>query len=354
MPDVVNYRFRLRRGLAATWAATNDMLLDGEFGLETDTRKLKIGDGVTGWNDLDYFTTGTALGPANAGAGIVIDVGDPEMPIIGSTLGAVAVKGTVLDYSFLPAIGNAAGDAYFCRQDRQIYIWGDGIWPEKGHGFPSNAGADAIPSVVQFQTYVGNGPPTFTLPAAPTPGNVFVLLMGQYDYASVTYASNWSWTHYTSGADDYMHYACRVITSADSASISGILTSTASARGTSAILIELSGAAVPLNEVATVSTEASRSTLTQTAAMPSGPRLLLSMFHTTGSVLYPTTPANSTEISRISGISAFASPRASTFNKAKVTGIGSVLHSATWSSAVNSYGLMLLIPAASAVTVTPL
>jgi hypothetical protein len=27
----------------------------GEVGVEFDTRKIKIGDGVTSWNDLDYF-----------------------------------------------------------------------------------------------------------------------------------------------------------------------------------------------------------------------------------------------------------------------------------------------------------
>lgn len=72
MPDVVNYRFRLRRGLAATWAATNDMLLDGEFGLETDTRQLKIGDGSTAWNDLPYF----AADDGNGGVSVAITAGE--------------------------------------------------------------------------------------------------------------------------------------------------------------------------------------------------------------------------------------------------------------------------------------
>lgn len=61
MPEIVDYRFRLRRGLAATWAATNDVLLDGEFGLERDTGKLKIGDGVTPWNTLPYLESGLEL-----------------------------------------------------------------------------------------------------------------------------------------------------------------------------------------------------------------------------------------------------------------------------------------------------
>lgn len=54
MTDIIQYRFRLRRGTADNWYATNDVLLEGEFGLETDTGRVKIGDGVTGWNGLPY------------------------------------------------------------------------------------------------------------------------------------------------------------------------------------------------------------------------------------------------------------------------------------------------------------
>ena len=47
-------KFQLRRDTAANWAAENTVLDLGEPGFETDTRKLKIGDGSTGWNTLDY------------------------------------------------------------------------------------------------------------------------------------------------------------------------------------------------------------------------------------------------------------------------------------------------------------
>lgn len=56
MSDVVILqRFRVKRDTAAAFAAANTLLLEGEFGLETDTRKLKIGDGVTAWNALGYL-----------------------------------------------------------------------------------------------------------------------------------------------------------------------------------------------------------------------------------------------------------------------------------------------------------
>ena len=44
-----------KRGLASRWTSTNPILLAGEIGVETDTNKLKVGNGTTAWNDLDYM-----------------------------------------------------------------------------------------------------------------------------------------------------------------------------------------------------------------------------------------------------------------------------------------------------------
>ena len=54
-------KIQIRRDTVANWVATNPILSSGEQGFETDTLKVKIGDGVTHWNDLDYITsTGNA------------------------------------------------------------------------------------------------------------------------------------------------------------------------------------------------------------------------------------------------------------------------------------------------------
>ena len=45
---------QLRRGSAAAWASQNPVLSAGEFGLETDTFKMKMGNGSTAWESLDY------------------------------------------------------------------------------------------------------------------------------------------------------------------------------------------------------------------------------------------------------------------------------------------------------------
>lgn len=47
---------QLRRGTAAQWVTANTLLSAGECGFETDTYKLKIGNGSTSWNSLAYFS----------------------------------------------------------------------------------------------------------------------------------------------------------------------------------------------------------------------------------------------------------------------------------------------------------
>lgn len=51
----VNTLMQMRRGTAAAWTAANPVLAAGEWGLETDTKKLKMGDGSTAWSSLAYL-----------------------------------------------------------------------------------------------------------------------------------------------------------------------------------------------------------------------------------------------------------------------------------------------------------
>ncbi len=49
------FRIQIRRDTAVKWAVNNPVLLSAELGYETDTTLLKIGDGTTLWNDLEYW-----------------------------------------------------------------------------------------------------------------------------------------------------------------------------------------------------------------------------------------------------------------------------------------------------------
>lgn len=51
---------QIRRDTAANWTAANPILAQGEPALEIDTKKEKIGDGVTAWNSLAYKQAGVS------------------------------------------------------------------------------------------------------------------------------------------------------------------------------------------------------------------------------------------------------------------------------------------------------
>ncbi|UXE04786.1 minor tail protein [Arthrobacter phage Shambre1] len=53
MPTQIQHR----RGTASAWAAANPVLAAGVLGYETDTGKVKFGDGTTTWNSRPYFAS---------------------------------------------------------------------------------------------------------------------------------------------------------------------------------------------------------------------------------------------------------------------------------------------------------
>jgi hypothetical protein len=65
-------RIQNRRDTAANWTTKNPVLASGELGLESDTRKFKIGDGSTTWSSLAY---GVTTGSINASS-VVTTVSD--------------------------------------------------------------------------------------------------------------------------------------------------------------------------------------------------------------------------------------------------------------------------------------
>lgn len=66
-------RIQVRRDTASAWTAANPVLQAGEPGLETDTGRIKYGDGVRNWNTLPY-SSGVSLAttaPPTAGSAAV-------------------------------------------------------------------------------------------------------------------------------------------------------------------------------------------------------------------------------------------------------------------------------------------
>ena len=63
--DFIIETIQLKRADASTWDSENPILLDGESGFERNTSRLKIGDGVTTWDELPYVNI-SGVGGANS------------------------------------------------------------------------------------------------------------------------------------------------------------------------------------------------------------------------------------------------------------------------------------------------
>lgn len=65
---------QIKRGLAASWASANPILSQGEMGYETDTNKVKIGNGTTAWTSLPFWGAGTFSTTIGNGSATAITV----------------------------------------------------------------------------------------------------------------------------------------------------------------------------------------------------------------------------------------------------------------------------------------
>jgi len=76
----MNFQFQIRRGTAIQWATANPILAEGEMGLDIDTNRIKIGNGVGHWLELSYATLHTIAK--------LTDIGDVDTSNVtsGSTL----------------------------------------------------------------------------------------------------------------------------------------------------------------------------------------------------------------------------------------------------------------------------
>ncbi len=108
-----------RRGTAAQWISSNSpngpILNAGEIGWESDTNKFKIGDGVSYWADLDYFsdinsTVNPAFGSSITFEGATADAYETVLqvtdPTADRTITLPNVTGTVITTGNLSDITN--------------------------------------------------------------------------------------------------------------------------------------------------------------------------------------------------------------------------------------------------------
>ena len=101
--EVISTTFQLKRGLASAWERANPILAPGEPGWTLDTHVLKIGDGVTPWNELGSVS-GAEIKEADIQKAVnkyleehpIKVVTDATLSVAGQAADAAAVRNTCL------------------------------------------------------------------------------------------------------------------------------------------------------------------------------------------------------------------------------------------------------------------
>lgn len=105
MPRQTN--IQIRRGASNDWTSVNPTLATGEIAMETDTRKIKVGDGTTAWNSLRYVCLdGGDLDGGGGGGGSPSPTATPVPPTPTPTADACpdpSMRILLADGSMIPA-----------------------------------------------------------------------------------------------------------------------------------------------------------------------------------------------------------------------------------------------------------
>lgn len=101
-------QIKLRRDTAANFTSKNPVLGVGEPAYETDTKKLKIGDGTTAYTQLEYFSAGGGGGSTNISATLPLKIIDGviSLEVDGQTIQIVDGK----LHANLDELGNEVND----------------------------------------------------------------------------------------------------------------------------------------------------------------------------------------------------------------------------------------------------
>lgn len=92
---------QLRRDTAVNWTSVNPTLAQGELGWETDTNKIKFGDGATAWATLDYYEPTFTSAEILAALGYTpqATVNSATALVDGATIDLTAIKHTLASSS---------------------------------------------------------------------------------------------------------------------------------------------------------------------------------------------------------------------------------------------------------------
>lgn len=159
-------QIQLRRATAASWTSVNPILALGEVGIETDTYKLKVGDGTSQWSSLAYFVH--AWNDITGKPSVATLAGAETLTNKTISLASNSISGTVSQFN------TALSDGDFVTQDANGNVSADAFVSNTlavnftANNQTINLTADS-PSVV---TVSATGNPTGSVINLPTSGMV--------------------------------------------------------------------------------------------------------------------------------------------------------------------------------------
>lgn len=147
-------RIKIRGGSSTTWGSVNPILAEKEIGYETDTRKLKVGDGVTEWNSLSYI--------AGAEAAATTSWGDIDGTLANQTdlINVLNAKIPATEKGMINGVATLDGDGLLSSSQRWSVDWTD----------IANKPTEYPPQTHTHEGYAAVDSPALTgTPTAPTP-----------------------------------------------------------------------------------------------------------------------------------------------------------------------------------------
>ena len=191
-------QIQLRRDTASNWTSANPTLAAGEFAIETDTDKYKIGDGSTAWTSLGYSSLPTNVLPLTGGAMTgAITTNSTFDGVDIATRDAVLTSTTTTAGAALPKAGGTLTGAI----DAGDQIISKAVFKDVGETLATN-GTSGSTATIDFEdgnfhkvTLTANCTFTFSTPPATGTAGSFTLFLVQDGTGSrtVTWPGSVDW-----------------------------------------------------------------------------------------------------------------------------------------------------------------